>query len=78
MDSQSYLRSLTFCNNFLVTAKDLMGRGCLEVLKDKEYSEEVLSRTPLRRIGKPQEVSPLLAFLYFPAASYITGLSHCS
>ncbi|KAJ8631783.1 hypothetical protein MRB53_025106 [Persea americana] len=41
--------------------------------KDKEFTEEVISRTPLRRIGDPKEVSSLVTFLCLPAASYITG-----
>jgi len=44
-----------------------------QVLKDKEYREDVLSRTPMNRIGEPEEVSGLAAFLCMPAASYITG-----
>lgn len=38
-----------------------------------EYLEEVLSRTPLGRIGEPQEVAAAIAFLCLPASSYITG-----
>ncbi|MFN8206270.1 MAG: SDR family oxidoreductase [Bacteroidales bacterium] len=43
------------------------------VLKDKEYLEQVITKTPLGRIGKPQEVSGLVAFLCMPSAAYITG-----
>lgn len=32
-----------------------------------------LARTPLRRIGLPEEIGPIAAFLASPAASYITG-----
>jgi len=32
-----------------------------------------LSRTSLRRVGEPNEVSSLVVFLCLPAASYITG-----
>lgn len=39
--------------------------------------EEVISRTPLRRIGDPKEVSALVTFLCLPAASYITGQVIC-
>ncbi|RWR86130.1 Short-chain dehydrogenase/reductase SDR [Cinnamomum micranthum f. kanehirae] len=41
--------------------------------ESKEFTEAEISRTPLRRIGEPKEVSSLVAFLCMPAASYITG-----
>ncbi|KAH9324985.1 hypothetical protein KI387_005163, partial [Taxus chinensis] len=44
-----------------------------EVLKDEKFMENLLKRTPLNRIAKPQEVSSPVAFLCLPAASYITG-----
>lgn len=42
-------------------------------LADEDYLEEVLDRTPLRRIGEPEEVAAAITFLCLPAASYITG-----
>jgi Tropinone reductase 1 len=43
------------------------------VLKNKKYLSEILSRTPLKRIGDPQEVASVVAFLCMPAAAYVTG-----
>jgi len=43
------------------------------VLNDKALLAEVLARTPLQRVGEPEEVSAGVAFLCMPAASYITG-----
>jgi Tropinone reductase 1 len=43
------------------------------VLSNEAYRSEVLSRTPLKRIGEPEEVAAAVAFLCLPAASYITG-----
>lgn len=42
-------------------------------LADADYLEEVLERTPLQRIGEPEEVAAAVAFLCLPAASYISG-----
>ncbi|XP_077238930.1 tropinone reductase homolog At5g06060-like [Tasmannia lanceolata] len=42
-------------------------------LKNEEFTNGIISRTPLRRIGEANEVSSLVAFLCMPAASYITG-----
>jgi tropinone reductase I len=42
-------------------------------LADPDYLEEVLERTPMDRIGEPEEVAGAVAFLCMPAASYITG-----
>jgi Tropinone reductase 1 len=42
-------------------------------LADTDYLDEVLERTPLKRIGEPEEVAAAIAFLCLPAASYITG-----
>lgn len=44
-----------------------------QVLKDDKYREDVLSRTPLRRVGEPEEVGSVVAFLSLPASSYVTG-----
>jgi Tropinone reductase 1 len=42
-------------------------------LADPLYYEEVIARTPLARIGEPEEVAAAVAFLCLPASSYITG-----
>lgn len=42
--------------------------------KDPERKKKVLSRTPLGRLGKPEEVADAAWFLVSPASSYITGV----
>ncbi len=42
-------------------------------LADPDYLEEVLARTPMGRIGEPEEVAGAVAFLCLPAAAYVTG-----
>ena len=44
-----------------------------QVLKDEKYRAEVLARTPMGRIGRPEEVARVAAFLCMPASSYVTG-----
>jgi len=42
-------------------------------LADADYLEAVLERTPMTRIGEPEEVAAAIAFLCLPASSYITA-----
>lgn len=42
-------------------------------LDDPEYLDDVLARTPLQRIGEPEDVAAAIAFLCLPAAAYISG-----
>lgn len=43
------------------------------VLKNKEYYDEVINRTPMKKIGAPEDVAATVAFLCMPVAAYITG-----
>lgn len=48
-------------------------RRTSDKLSDPDYLDDVLLRTPLGRIGEPEEVAAAVAFLCLPAAAYITG-----
>ena len=43
------------------------------LMKDKKYYNSVIERTPMKRIGKPEEVASLAAYLCMDKSSYITG-----
>lgn len=43
------------------------------VLEKEDYFKEVISRTPMKRIGHPADVAGAVSFLCMPAAAYITG-----
>lgn len=45
----------------------------LQDLAKQEFVDNLVRRTPLRRVGEPEEVSSMVAFLCMPGSSYING-----
>jgi len=43
------------------------------VLDDPEMGPKILKRIPMRRVGQPEELSPLAVYLASDQASYVTG-----
>ena len=43
------------------------------VLNNPELLQQVLNRTPFKRVGQPEEVSSIAAFLCMDGSSYISG-----
>jgi NAD(P)-dependent dehydrogenase (short-subunit alcohol dehydrogenase family) len=51
----------------------IMTEMLASVAKDKAARQRVLSRTPIGRIGEPEEIAAVAAFLASDDASYVTG-----
>jgi NAD(P)-dependent dehydrogenase (short-subunit alcohol dehydrogenase family) len=43
------------------------------VLTSEEAKARILSRTPMKRLGTPQEIADVVAYLASDASSYLTG-----
>jgi len=43
------------------------------VLTSEEAKARIMSRTPMKRLGEPEEIAAVVAFLLSDAASYMTG-----
>lgn len=43
------------------------------VLENPEKLQAIVARTPMNRVGEPEEVASAVSFLSMPASSYITG-----
>ena len=45
----------------------------IEQVKGTPVEEQILANTPIGRLGRPEEIGAVIAFLAGDAASYMTG-----
>ncbi|MCD6219625.1 SDR family oxidoreductase [Candidatus Calescamantes bacterium] len=57
----------------LTDSPNFLGEVLKSIWADKKRKEELLSSFPLGRIGKPEDVAPVVLFLASDQAHYITG-----
>lgn len=70
--SSSELRDFS-AFNFLKLCVDSIFFCLLQVLKDEKFKSDVVSRTPMRRVGEPEEVAAAVAFFCLGASSFVSG-----
>lgn len=46
-----------------------------ELQNNKEYFDDVMSKTPMARFGQPDEIANVCVFLSSAAASYVSGVT---
>lgn len=54
------------------------GPKCVQFVEGNELGRAEFSRVPMGRLGEPEDIASLVAFLSMPASSYITGQVICA
>ena len=70
-----YVTFVFCCLSLLLRLKSpaLILSSFVQIFSDKELKDNIVRRTPIRRVREPDDISSMVAFLCMPGSSYITG-----